>query len=553
MQLFVMMLSLVPLSALRFTVRPQVRHYRNKLLRSTTATAATATSPDYFVSTPIYYVNGLPHLGHAYTTVAADVMARFNRKDGKNVFFLTGTDEHGQKVQQSAEAKQKTPLEFADEVSGIFRSLSVSLDCSNDCFIRTTEQYHKDAVQAFWKDLEAKGHIYLGSYEGWYSIRDEAYYSEGELVNGKAPTGADVEWVKEESYFFRLSAWTDKLLEFYAANPDFIAPESRRNEVISFVAQEGGLKDLSISRTTFSWGIPVPGNEKHVIYVWLDALTNYISAIGYPQMKPFWPASVHLVGKDILRFHAIFWPAFLLAAGLEPPKRIFAHGWWTRDGEKMSKSLGNVLDPFALLDKYGVDYLRYFLVADIPFGNDGDFTDDAFITRVNSNLANDFGNLAQRVLSLIAKNCENVVPIPGEFTEDDRLLLESSDAALSAMREHVHAQSLHKMCEVAILLARQGNKYIDTQAPWALKKTDPERMKTVLYVLVELIRRIAILLEPVMPSSCARMLDLMNLPAEMRSFASLQSRISAGLVITAPTPVFPKIETEQSLAKKTKA
>jgi methionyl-tRNA synthetase len=565
---------LTSVSALRGAFKTPMR-CMNKFKQNTLL--AETVAQDYFVTTPIYYVNGLPHLGHAYTTIIADVIARFSRKDGKNVYFLTGTDEHGQKVEQSAEANQKTPLQFADEVSDIFRTLCVSLNCSNDYFIRTTEPMHKTAVQEFWKDLEGKGQIYLGAYEGWYSIRDEAYYSETELVDGKAPTGAPVEWVKEESYFFRLSEYTDKLLAFYEANPDFIAPEGRRNEVISFVGQEGGLKDLSISRTTFKWGIPVPGNENHVVYVWLgillisylinsalvdlmlctaDALTNYISALGYPYQqkddnkKKFWPASVHLVGKDILRFHAVFWPAFLMAAGLEPPKRIFAHGWWTRNGEKMSKSLGNVLDPFELVSKYGVDYLRYFLVSDIPIGNDGDFTDEAFITRVNSNLANDFGNLAQRVLSMIAKNCDNIVPAPGgEFTADDLAIFEASDAALDQMRTHIYTQSIHRACEVAINLARLGNKYIDTQAPWTLRKTDIPRMMTVLYVLTELVRRIAILLEPVMPAACNRMLDIINPPQDMRTFASLKSRIQPGAIIGVPVPIFPKIETEESLKK----
>ena len=352
----------------------------------------------FYISTPIYYVNGLPHLGHAYTSVAADVIARFQRKLGRDVYFVTGTDEHGQKVEQSAAAAGKTPQEFSDNISEKFRDIATRLHCSHNDFIRTTEGRHKVAVDELWKRLEANGHIYLGAYEGWYSVRDECFYAEDELVNGDAPTGAPVEWVKEESYFFRLSAFTKKLLDFYEANPEFVGPEGRRNEVVSFVSQEGGLRDLSISRTTFTWGIPVSTNPKHVVYVWLDALTNYISALGYPindnaenALWKFWPASLHIVGKDILRFHTVFWPAFLMAADIEPPKRVFAHGWWTIEGQKMSKSVGNVVDPYALVDRYGVDFVRYFLVAEVPFGSDGDFSHDTFITRVNSNLANDLG------------------------------------------------------------------------------------------------------------------------------------------------------------------
>ena len=501
----------------------------------------------YFVTTPIYYVNGAPHLGHAYTSVSADVLARFHRKDGKQVYFVTGTDEHGQKVQQSAAKAEKSPLAFANENSDKFRVMTKALHCSNDDFIRTTEQRHKDAVLELWNRLQSRGQIYLGSYEGWYSVRDEAFYSESELVNGKAPTGADVEWVKEESYFFRLSNWTTKLLEFYDKHPDFLGPDGRRNEVISFVSQEGGLRDLSVSRTTFTWGISVPNDPKHVIYVWLDALVNYLSVLGFPDdnselFKRYWPANLHVVGKDILRFHTVFWPAFLLAAELEPPKKIFAHGWWTINGEKMSKSVGNVLDPFELIEKYGVDYLRYFLISEIPFGNDGDFSHQSFVTKINSNLANDFGNLAQRVLVMIQKNCDAKVPKPGPFTQEDILLLQHSQDALLQMREHFSTQSLSKACEVAIGLARAGNKYIDVQAPWTLRKTDFPRMETVLYVLVEVLRKIAILLEPVMPTTCTVLLDQMGVPDDMRSFESMTSNIEPGGTIRQPKPIFPKLE-----------
>ncbi|MGI9498794.1 MAG: methionine--tRNA ligase, partial [Geminicoccaceae bacterium] len=381
----------------------------------------------FYVTTPIYYVNDVPHIGHAYTTLACDAMARFAKLDGKEVRFLTGTDEHGQKVEKAAEGRGIAPQAFTDELSERFRELAGHMGVSNDDFIRTTEERHKRGVQALWRKLVDAGDIYLGGYAGWYAVRDEAFYTESELVDGKAPTGAPVEWVEEPSYFFRLSAWEEKLLSFYEENPDFIAPQSRRNEVISFV--KGGLQDLSISRTSFSWGIPVPDDPDHVVYVWLDALTNYMTALGYPDedaanYKKFWPADVHVIGKDILRFHAIFWPAFLLAADLQPPKRVFAHGWWTIEGEKMSKSLNNALDPYELIETYGLDQLRYFLLREVPFGNDGDFSRTAMVNRINSDLANDYGNLCQRVLSMIAKNCGGRVPqpVPGEVNADDQAL-----------------------------------------------------------------------------------------------------------------------------------
>lgn len=520
----------------------------------------TPNSEPFYITTPIYYVNGLPHLGHAYTSVAADVIARFQRKDGRDVFFLSGTDEHGQKVQQSAEMAGKTPQQFTDDVAQKFRDLLGVLNCSNNDFIRTTEFRHKVAVADLWKRLCDNNQVYLGAYEGWYSVRDETFYAESELVNGKAPTGADVQWVKEDSYFFRLSQWTQPLLDFYETNPDFIGPDGRRNEVISFVGQEGGLRDLSISRTTFNWGIPVPENPQHVVYVWLDALTNYLSALGYPAsdskgseqsaVKRYWPAAVHVVGKDILRFHAVFWPAFLMAAGIEPPKRVYAHGWWTKDGEKMSKSVGNVLDPYDLIAQYGVDFLRYFMIAEVPFGNDGDFSHDAFTSRVNSNLANEVGNLAQRALVMVFKNCEGRVPEPGELTAEDKALLQAAEDALQIAREHVHTQSLHRMCESVMSVARLGNKYIDVQAPWSLRKTDMARMRTVLYVLTETVRRIAILLEPVIPGSCDRLLDQIGASPEMRTFASISQAIAPGTPILPPTPIFPRIEVQKEVKVK---
>eukprot|EP00597_Dinobryon_sp_UTEXLB2267_P001728 CAMPEP_0170061286 /NCGR_PEP_ID=MMETSP0019_2-20121128/2905_1 /TAXON_ID=98059 /ORGANISM="Dinobryon sp., Strain UTEXLB2267" /LENGTH=588 /DNA_ID=CAMNT_0010267067 /DNA_START=208 /DNA_END=1977 /DNA_ORIENTATION=- len=482
------------------------------------------------------------------------------------VYFLTGTDEHGQKVQQSAINANKSPIEFADDVSNKFRDLISALNCTNNDFIRTTETRHKDAVHELWHRLEQKNQIYLGAYEGWYSVRDEAFYAETELVNGKAPTGAEVEWVKEESYFFRLSDWTQKLLTFYEENPNFIGPKGRRNEVISFVAQEGGLKDLSISRTTFSWGIPVPNDPKHVVYVWLDALTNYLTALGFPNednelYRKFWPAHLHVVGKDILRFHAVFWPAFLMAADLAPPKRVFAHGWWTKDGEKMSKSVGNVLDPWDLINSYGLDYLRYYLVAEINFGNDGDFSHESMCSRINTDLANDLGNLAQRALTMIFKNCEGKVPTPGgPFTaEDEKLLLAAKEQLLPAIRVCLAQQNMKGVCDAIIDVAKMGNRYIDLQAPWHLLKNDVPRMHTVLYVLVELLRCTSILLEPVMPASCSRLLDLLGVPeGHMRSFSSVPLQDSSKPITLSdpnliamnqllggkPYPVFPKLDVD---------
>ena len=381
-----------------------------------------AASGAFYVTTPIYYVNDSPHIGHAYTTLACDALARFMRLDGRAVHFLTGTDEHGQKVEKAAADAGLDPQTFTDRVSQRFRDLAAAMNCSNDDFIRTTEERHKRSVAALWERLVASGDIYLGKYAGWYSVRDEAFYAESELVGGAAPTGAPVEWVEEPSYFFRLSAWQDRLLEFYRERPDFVLPATRMNEVTSFV--KGGLQDLSVSRTTFAWGIPVPGDPAHVMYVWLDALANYISALGFPDTegelyRTFWPANFHVVGKDILRFHAVYWPAFLMSAGLEPPKQVFAHGWWTVEGQKMSKSLGNVVSPASLIEKYGLDQTRYFLLREIAFGSDGDFSNAAMVRRINHDLANDYGNLAQRVLSMIAKNCGGVVPEPGPLTDAD--------------------------------------------------------------------------------------------------------------------------------------
>ena len=502
----------------------------------------------YYITTPIYYVNDRPHIGHAYTTLACDALARFMRLEGHDVKFLTGTDEHGQKVEAAAAEAGVAPKVFTDRVSQNFRDLSQALNFSNDDFIRTTEPRHARACQALWTRLMEAGEIYLGKYAGWYAVRDEAFYTETELETRPdgtkvAPSGAEVAWLEEPSYFFRLSAWQDRLLAFYEANPDFILPETRRNEVISFV--KGGLKDLSVSRTTFKWGVPVPGDADHIMYVWLDALTNYITAAGYPEteserFRTHWPADLHMVGKDILRFHAVYWPAFLMGAGAAPPKRVFAHGWWTNEGQKISKSLGNVIDPHALVAQYGLDQVRYFLLREVPFGNDGDFSHRAMVGRMNNDLANDFGNLAQRSLSMIAKNCGGQVPEPGAFTEADEALLGAARSLHGRLAADYEVQAFHKALEATWEVVGAANRYIDEQAPWALRKSDPPRMATVLYVVAETLRHLAILSQPVMPDAMARMLEQLGVPAGARSFADLGRALEAGTALPKPQGVFPR-------------
>lgn len=512
----------------------------------------------FYITTPIYYVNDKPHMGHAYTTVACDVLARFHRLDGRKCYFLTGTDEHGQKVAQAAEKKGVDPQSFTDEVSQNFRDLIPLLNFSNDDFIRTTEDRHKKAAQALWQKLEEAGAIYLDSYSGWYAVRDEAYYGEDELTDGPdgtkiAPSGAPCEWVEEESYFFRLSEWGPKLLEFYDANPDFVQPQARFNEVKSFV--KSGLRDLSISRTRMDWGVPVPGAEGHVMYVWIDALTNYMSALGYPDtdsdlFKTFWPAEVHMVGKDILRFHAVYWPAFLMAAGIETPKKIFAHGWWTIEGQKMSKSLGNVIAPHDLVERYGVDQTRYALMREVPFGNDGNFSHAEVIKRLNADLANGLGNLAQRTLSMIYKNCDAKIPEPTKIdTLKDNALYQNItdlDKALASLRKDMDDCAFHRVLETINSLMRNCDAFIDEQAPWALKKTDLEMMATVLYVLADAIRAVSILLQPFMPDSTARILDQLGVPADHRTFDHLTTPLAAGTSIDQPQGVFPRLELEEA-------
>jgi methionyl-tRNA synthetase len=502
----------------------------------------------YYITTPIYYVNDVPHIGHAYTTLACDVLARFKRLDGYEVHFLTGTDEHGQKIEKAAAAAGLAPQAFADRVSVSFRKLIETMNYSPDNFIRTTEPRHYRASQALWERLEAAGDIYLGKYAGWYSVRDETYFVEGETEIGPdgrrraVSTGAEVDWVEEPSYFFRLSAWAERLLAFYDSNPRFIAPESRRNEVLSFV--RGGLQDLSVSRTSFSWGVPVPGNTQHVMYVWLDALTNYITECGYPDTTDplwrFWPADLHMVGKDIIRFHCVFWPAFLMAAGVAPPRRVFAHGWWTNEGQKISKSLGNVIDPVELVQTYGLDPVRYFLLREVPFGNDGDFQRRAMVGRLNGDLANAYGNLCQRVLSIVARNCGGRVPEKGSLGDADRHLLDRARALLPTARTELEEQAFHRALGAIWEVIGEANRYVDAQAPWALAKTDPSRRDTVLWVLAETIRRTTLLVQPFMPGSAARILDQLAVPADRRSFAAFDSELAAGTVLPAPQAVFPR-------------
>jgi methionyl-tRNA synthetase len=502
----------------------------------------------YYITTPIYYVNDVPHIGHAYTTLACDVLARFQRLDGKRVLFMTGTDEHGNKVEKTAQEQGLSPQELCDRVSGRFRALVETMDFAIDDFIRTTQPRHEAAVQALWRAMHDNGALYLGSYAGWYAVRDESYYAESELTKGPdggflAPSGAPVEWVEEPSYFFKLSAYTDKLLAHYEDNPDFILPASRRNEVVSFVRQ--GLRDLSISRTSFSWGIPVPGDEKHIMYVWLDALTNYITAAGYPdesgqEFRKYWPADLHVIGKDILRFHAVYWPAFLMSAGLALPKRVFAHGFLNIEGEKMSKSLGNVMAPGALVGEFGLDQIRYFLMREVPYGNDGSFSREAMINRINSDLANDLGNLCQRVLSMIGRNCGGAVPEPGALSGEDETLLTQGADLIGRVRDAFEMQQYHNALAAIWEVVGAANRYVDAQAPWALRKSDPARMATVLYVLAETIRRLGILVQPVMPRSGAKILDLLAVASDARDFAALPHRLAPKTALPKPEAVFPR-------------
>jgi methionyl-tRNA synthetase len=503
----------------------------------------------FYITTAIAYPNGVPHIGHAYEAIATDALARFQRLDGKDVFFLTGTDEHGLKMAQTAELEKLPTLEVATRNAQRFKDMDERLNVSFDRFIRTTEEQHHRSSQEIWKRMADNGDIYLDSYAGWYSVRDEAYYAEDETVLGednvrRGPQGTPVEWVEEKSYFFKLSAYQDRLLALYASQPDFIGPDSRKNEVISFV--KSGLRDLSISRTTFDWGVKVPGDPEHVMYVWVDALTNYITGVGFPDESDpnwrYWPADVHIIGKDIIRFHAVYWPAFLMSAGIPVQKRVYAHGFLFSRGEKMSKSLGNVVDPFNLADQYGVDQVRYFFLREVPFGQDGNYNHEAIVARINADLANDLGNLAQRSLSMIAKQYQGVLPEPGEFSDNDKAILAQADGMIALARSAMATQQIHQALNAVWAVVAEANRYFAGEAPWALAKTDPQRQRTVLYVTAEVVRQIAILAQPVMPESSARLLDMLGIPADLRNFAVLggASRIKPGTQLPTPTGIFPR-------------
>jgi methionyl-tRNA synthetase len=504
----------------------------------------------YYITTAISYPNDAPHIGHAYEAVATDALARFRRLQGMDVFFLTGTDEHGIKMLQTARAQGISAAELADRNTPKFREMVSALNCSHDDFITTREARHTRSAQELWRRMQEAGDIYLDKYAGWYSVRDEAYYDEKELTDGPngqklSPQGTPVEWVEEESYFFRLSAFQDKLLAHYEAHPEFIGPETRANEVKSFV--RGGLQDLSVSRTTFDWGVPVPGDPKHIMYVWVDALTNYITGVGFPDetsesFQKYWPADAHIIGKDIIRFHAVYWPAFLMSAGVALPRQVFGHGFLYNRGEKMSKSVGNVVDPFVLASDFGVDQIRYFLLREVPFGQDGNYSRDGITQRINADLANDLGNLAQRSLSMIAKNCGGVVPEPGALTEADETILAAADGVLPRVEEAIDAFAIHKALEIVWALIADANRYFAGEEPWAHKKTDPERMGTILYVTAEVTRQIAILVQAVMPESGAKLLDQLTVPQDARDFAALgpKGRLKPGTVLPAPSAVFPR-------------
>jgi len=519
-----------------------------KLLEPATPSTARPGNT-FYITTAIAYPNGAPHIGHAYEAIATDALARFQRLDGKDVFFLTGTDEHGLKMIQTAEAEKLAPMVVATRNAQRFKEMDERLNISFDRFIRTTEEQHHRASQEIWRRMAASGDIYLDSYSGWYSVRDEAYYAEEETVVGednvrRGPQGTPVEWVEEKSYFFKLSAYQDRLLRLYAEQPDFIGPDSRKNEVISFV--KSGLRDLSISRTTFDWGVKVPGDGEHVMYVWVDALTNYITGVGFPdETDPdwhYWPADVHIIGKDIIRFHAVYWPAFLMSAQIPVQKRVFAHGFLFNRGEKMSKSVGNVVDPFNLADQYGVDQMRYFFLREVPFGQDGSYNHEAIVARINADLANDLGNLAQRSLSMISKQYQGVLPEPGAFTDNDKAILAQADGMIAIARSAMATQQIHQALNAVWAVVAEANRYFAGEAPWALAKTDPARQRTVLYVTAEVVRQIAILAQPAMPDAAARLLDILGIPdaLEARNFAALATRTTPGTVLPAPAPVFPR-------------
>ncbi len=506
---------------------------------------------NFYITTPIYYPSAKPHMGHAYSSIIADFFARFKRMDGFNVHFLTGTDEHGLKIQRAAEKKGVKTLEFCDELSKTFKDLSKTLNLTNNDFIRTTEDRHKKSVQFLWNELKKNGDIYLSKYSGWYSVSDEAFYNDDEiedLDNTKVAISSKslVEWVDEESYFFKLSKWEKPLLKFYKDNPDFISPKSRKNEVISFV--KSGLKDLSVSRKSFSWGIKVPHDDKHVIYVWLDALTNYMSALNYPHVddelfKKFWPASIHLIGKDILRFHAIYWPAFLLAAKITPPKKVFGHGWILSNEEKMSKSKGNILDPIEIIDQYGLDPLRYYLIKEVSFGNDGNISQDKLEDCINSDLANNFGNLCQRVISFTIKNCSGKIPEKINFEKDDLDILDKYKENLSKIRLEIDNQNINFYIDYIISSLFEANKYFNDQEPWK-KKDNPLRLNTIVYSTLEIVRKVSYLLYPIIPQSSLKALKIFNLTEKDIDFTSIGDNtfLKQGNSINKINILFNKIE-----------
>ncbi len=531
--------------------KPSVKTSQASVAASAPAPKAPAarSKNSFYITTAIAYPNGAPHIGHAYEAIATDALARFQRLDGKDVFFLTGTDEHGLKMIQTAEAEKLTPMEVATRNAQRFKEMDQRLNISFDRFIRTTEEQHHRSSQEIWNRMVANGDIYLDSYSGWYSVRDEAYYAEEETTLGednvrRGPQGSPVEWVEEKSYFFRLSAYQDRLLGLYESQPDFIGPDSRKNEVVSFV--RGGLRDLSISRTTFDWGVKVPDDPEHVMYVWVDALTNYITGVGFPDEGDnnwhYWPADVHIIGKDIIRFHAVYWPAFLMSAGIPVQKRVYAHGFLFNRGEKMSKSVGNVVDPFNLADQYGVDQTRYFFLREVPFGQDGSYNHEAIVARINADLANDLGNLAQRSLSMLAKQYQGVLPEPGDFSDNDKAILAQADGMIALARSAMATQQIHQALNAIWAVVAEANRYFAGEAPWALAKTDPRRQGTVLYVTAEVVRQIAILAQPAMPQASGKLLDILGIPddASSRSFAALGQRIKPGSVLPPPAPVFPR-------------
>ncbi len=511
------------------------------------------TKIPYLITTAIPYANGAPHIGHAYERIAADVMARFQRLDGRDVLFVTGMDEHGQKMQQTAVREGLTPQGLADRTAAQFEIMGDVLNARADDIVRTTSERHKASVTEIWKRMESKGDIYLSKYSGWYSVRDEAYYGEDEIEEREGrrfsiKTSTLVEWVEEESYFFKLSAYAKPLLEHYSANPDFIVPEQYRNEVVSFV--ERGLLDLSMSRTTFDWGIPVPGNPKHVMYVWVDALTNYITATGFPDREGprshYWPAAAHVIGKDITRFHAIYWPAFLMSADLPLPKQIVVHGFLFNRGEKMSKSTGNIVSPTDLVERYGVDPVRYYFMREVPYGQDGSYSHEAIVARLNAELANDLGNLAQRSLSMVNKNCGALVPAKGTLAVVDQEILDAADTLLVECRKQHADYAISKAMDAIWRVVADANRYFAGQEPWALKKTDPARMETVLWTTAEVLRMVGILIQPYVPQSAAKLLDLLAVPGDARSFAHFGDRLKSGTPLTAPTAIFPRFIEEEN-------